>query len=302
MDATKAAAAGHAHDDRATRRTPELTHAAWSWRSVRTSVVAGIALTVALLIVGQVTTTDLVGELDRRLLDTVVDVRPSWAVSAARLASALGDYGVIAIVAVTAVVVGRSRARAWNVGWLVTASLGGSFVIAGVLKVLTDRMRPAGALVETTSASFPSGHTVRAVVLYGLLAWLLAAAGSRRGRVLAIAAVSAGLLSAASRVVLGAHWPTDVAAGVALGVVWLAVIVRVTSPRPKAEPHLAGGSSRTTSSPGRTGSSCAPGSSRRPRSRSPCGPPGRGEVDGPPRVCRTFDMREPGIRRDPWSG
>ena len=210
------------------------------WRVVRSFAAAGLVLTVMLLLVGQATSLRVVGEFDSRLLDAVVGVRAGWAVSVARGASALADYAVVAIVAATAAGVGRWRSGTWRLAWLVAVSLGGSFVIAGVVKVLTERARPVGALVETTSASFPSGHTVRAMALYGLLAWILVPYPSRRSRVLAALAASAGLLSAASRVVLGAHWPTDVIAGVVLGVVWLAVTVRIIAPRLIVEPHPSG--------------------------------------------------------------
>ena len=78
---------------------------------------------------------------------------------------------------------------------------------------------------------FPSGHAAGAVVAYGALAVWYTDAWTKRRRYAAGAVIAIGV--AASRVVLGVHYLVDVIAGGALGVVVLAVSVR-----------LAGGSGR----------------------------------------------------------
>lgn len=75
--------------------------------------------------------------------------------------------------------------------------------------------------------SYPSGHMVQAVFAYGLLValWWRAAAGPGE-RVFAglvwlvlVSAVAAGRLR------IGAHWPSDVVAGLLIGLVWTAGVV-----------------------------------------------------------------------------
>jgi membrane-associated phospholipid phosphatase len=97
-------------------------------------------------------------------------------------------------------------------------------VIAGVavdviLKLLIDRPRPADSLTGTALGSFPSGHVIHAVVFLGLLplaVYLLT--GSRwLWWVSSVLAVMGVLGVAASRVYLGAHWPSDVFAGMVVG-------------------------------------------------------------------------------------
>lgn len=86
------------------------------------------------------------------------------------------------------------------------------------IKLGADQLRPPAVLPPDSfhllgpairRLSFPSGHTVTAFVLFGVLAYHL-----RRWRLplLAVAAL-AGL----SRVTIGVHWPIDVIAGAVIG-------------------------------------------------------------------------------------
>jgi undecaprenyl-diphosphatase len=97
-----------------------------------------------------------------------------------------------------------------------------------VVKLVVDRPRPpGGSEVEAlvTAASYPSGHTVRAVLMAGLI---VAAVGWRhRSTAVRAAAITAGVAFAAlvglARIASGEHWPTDVLGGLMLGVAWLTI-------------------------------------------------------------------------------
>ena len=79
-------------------------------------------------------------------------------------------------------------------------------------------------LVVEHTASFPSGHTLTAVAAYGLAAVFL---WQRGHRALAILSGSWVLLVGLSRIYLGAHYPSDVLASLALGVILLIIIVSI---------------------------------------------------------------------------
>jgi len=84
-------------------------------------------------------------------------------------------------------------------------------------------LRTAGN-IETSA--FPSGHTLGAVLLYGLIIYLTRNCTSRRAR-LAIqsSAVAMILIVGFARVWYGAHWPSDVLGAYALGGLMLVGII-----------------------------------------------------------------------------
>nr|MDJ0925373.1 phosphatase PAP2 family protein [Acidimicrobiia bacterium] len=88
--------------------------------------------------------------------------------------------------------------------------------LIGFLKAAYGRPRPPVALVEEVTGAFPSGHAVAGAVTAISLVIVLIQPGPAR-RNLEIAAAGFAVLMAGTRVYLGAHWLTDVFAGVALG-------------------------------------------------------------------------------------
>lgn len=117
----------------------------------------------------------------------------------------------------------------WHALWAWVFFIGLNGLAVRLLKNLLDRARPE-VLHEmlTSGASFPSGHTSGAVVVYGLL-WLvlrgrLSPAASR-----ALAWVCAVLVAiiALSRILLQAHFASDVLAGALLGLAWCALAALV---------------------------------------------------------------------------
>jgi len=99
-------------------------------------------------------------------------------------------------------------------------TLVGSAVLGQGLKVLFARPRPQFYpwLTGAWGWSFPSGHTLTAVVLGGLLAWLIGRKLKDRRQIVlwAVAALWAGLVGL-SRIYLGVHYPSDVLASLAVG-------------------------------------------------------------------------------------
>ena len=96
-----------------------------------------------------------------------------------------------------------------------------AMVLNVALKDAVQRPRPrwTHALVDLPTWSFPSGHALAATVFYGVLCALVFAhtrSLARRSLAVSIAIVMVTLVCC-SRVYLGAHYPSDVLAGVAEG-------------------------------------------------------------------------------------
>ena len=92
------------------------------------------------------------------------------------------------------------------------------------LKALIGRPRPPTPDTGVSLASFPSGHTIQATLLFGLLpvaVWVLTERPIARR--VAVVVAAAGIAAVGlSRVYLGAHWPTDVVGGVLVGLALVA--------------------------------------------------------------------------------
>jgi undecaprenyl-diphosphatase len=166
------------------------------------------------------------GEVQLLALSPIVHVT-------AERVSDLTGIGLVGTVAGVVVCLFTMRHR--REALIVAAGSLSGWVISGGLKSAFGVARP-----HSWNAGFPSGHVVTTVVAGGLVAWCLGRftdAGARRG-LYAAAAVMA-LLSGASRLVLDAHWLSDVIGGLAVGTTLLNVVILIASrfgPSPRFSP------------------------------------------------------------------
>jgi len=106
---------------------------------------------------------------------------------------------------------------------LAVATLGG-LILDNLLKIGFNRPRPQVFEWGThaSSSSFPSGHAMSSVIVYGTVAYLAARLQHNlRARLLTF--VLAGIIVimiSISRVYLGVHYPSDILAGILIGTAW----------------------------------------------------------------------------------
>ena len=134
-------------------------------------------------------------------------------------------------VAVSSYAAAVGLAFAWRRQWrhlaTVFVCVAGGLTLNVLMKLAFHRARPVldDPLLTLASYSFPSGHVAGSTLMYGLIvAWTFTQ--TRRPLVraaVAIAAAAAIALVAFTRMYLGVHYLSDVAAAFAEGVAWLAL-------------------------------------------------------------------------------
>ncbi len=152
-----------------------------------------------------------------------------------RVLSALGSGYVVFPLALAACLFLLTRAQPGRALAVLLCTFG-AVALANLDKLLVGRPRPpVHHLERVSSASFPSGHATQSAGAYlALVLVLLRPQLPRRAaNVIAAAAILLLLGVAFSRVYLGVHYPTDVAAGLLLGAAWVwAVVVAWLRPAP----------------------------------------------------------------------
>jgi membrane protein DedA with SNARE-associated domain/membrane-associated phospholipid phosphatase len=113
--------------------------------------------------------------------------------------------------------------RAFYHLWLIVVLF---FLFIGFFKLFFYFPRPQGLVHVSSSSSFPSGHTAFSVAFYGFLTFLSTRKIKQPKRWIAYTKVSIFiLLISCSRLYLGAHWLTDILAGLLLGGIILLITI-----------------------------------------------------------------------------
>ena len=188
--------------------------------------------TVAFLVCSAAAGTGLFHPLDARILD-LTQRQTSRALDAVGIfTSVVGGVEFVAVAALALAaglfVVGRRR---------LALRLLIAFVVTGLVEITVKMIVPQAPVPDeavrgpdpslldiSTPYPYPSGHILRTVLLFGAI-YILWPNRVGRGAILIFLAASA-----ASRVYLGIHWPSDVLGGALLGVVGLAWAFRSDQP------------------------------------------------------------------------
>lgn len=149
--------------------------------------------------------------------------------SSTRLLEGITQFGatgwLLIVMGIIGVIEAWHQRRFAVLGYLAAVGLGVSLLNNG-LKHIVQRERP-GVLQLTSFGgySFPSGHTAAAAACWAAIALVVARRWKRTGRTAAaLVAAFITLIVAASRVLLGVHWLTDVAAGLIMGWGWFLLV------------------------------------------------------------------------------
>ncbi|SEQ39066.1 phosphatase PAP2 family protein [Microlunatus flavus] len=192
-----------------------------------------IAFTAAFLVArvyDAVTEDDGIASLDVPFLQGAMRLRRPWLDDvSAGVAYLFGPVGMPCM-AVAAILLLALTRRSWTPVILIAGAGVGSLLMTIAGKDIIGRHRPP--LTDAVppfeySPSFPSGHSLNATVIAGVVGYLLWL--HRRALLARVACVVVPVVIAVvvglTRVLLGAHWFTDVVAAWLLGAAWLAVVI-----------------------------------------------------------------------------
>ena len=194
--------------------------------------VAVVVCIAALALFGQIADNvldrDELARFDGRLAAWIAPHRTPAHLALANWVSHLGTIPVMwALAAAIIATLFRREWRAVSVGWMFLA--GGGEMVEQILKRTFRRDRPPNVeqWLVAGGFSFPSGHSMGAMVGYGLLAYLVLLRVKRPAARAVVLLCAACIVAAIglSRLVLGVHFFTDVIGGYAAGAVWISLAI-----------------------------------------------------------------------------
>jgi len=174
--------------------------------------------------------------VDTFIRESLLNLAGPTVVSVFRVFNLGGDWrGLVPGTLLLFVVFPRARERWWLwIALMLTAPL-----MEWSLKQVFMRPRP-----ENLSFSFPSGHSTAAAAFFGAVMYLCGSLPPRRRDTVRVLAGVMIVLVGLARVILRAHWPSDVVGGFALGLA-LASIASLLAAREPDPLGIAAPSTRT---------------------------------------------------------
>lgn len=164
---------------------------------------------------------------DQRVTEWVVERRTASADAIAHTVTLLGNTAVLAaVMVVVAFILIRAGARAEAIALVAGSVLG--YLAMVTIKHAVARHRPPvdGRLLDIHTYSFPSGHAMMSMIVYGLVAVVAHRTSAWVGRHswVVIAAPILSIAIGLTRIYLGVHWTTDVICGWLIGAAWVAAV------------------------------------------------------------------------------
>ena len=167
------------------------------------------------------------------------DMRSGALTSAAKAMTYLGNWQSVTVLCIILLIIKPTRIR---YGIPVSAGAISVTVINKIIKNLVQRERPDQIyhLIKQGGYSFPSGHSITSMFVFGMLIYLVRVNVQNRKAanvltvIIAVPMVCIGL----SRIYLGVHYPSDVLAGWALGIAVMMVVIEIAD-RLRSRSHKA---------------------------------------------------------------
>lgn len=186
---------------------------------------AGLLLLVFLMLSDEVIEKEI-DIFDRLMMKLILSIKSPFLDIVMKTATELGSWWFITLLSLLALLILWTRYKdKWAIFFLIW-TVGGGGLLNLFLKNLFERDRPPGdAMVSSDGFSFPSGHVMMSLIMYGFFIYLIVRlAPKKMGTIVSavfLVIVIAGV--GYSRVYLEVHYPSDVLSGLLGGAIWLIV-------------------------------------------------------------------------------
>lgn len=196
---------------------------------IRLTSFLGILSFIGFVLISFLYQSRLIIEIDEWLIQHIQQFESNGLTKFMKFFSYIGSGSIVVILAIAVILLlFLLKHRLEIMMFIVTVS--GSALLNDLLKLLFQRTRPIiHPIIVEAGYSFPSGHSMNAFTLYGIVTILLwRNLSSRSGRSLLIGFSLFMILTIGlSRVYLGVHYPSDVIGAYLASYAWLTVMFGV---------------------------------------------------------------------------
>jgi membrane-associated phospholipid phosphatase len=192
-------------------------------------VIFGVALNIFIELTEELAENEL-GKFDDAVSSFVVSFRSESLTPFFRFMTEVGDRFAYIVITIALGAYLFLRHKNWKfIGQTVLVLLLSTLTNI-LLKSVINRQRPSHEhLVQVTTLSFPSGHSMSAMAFYGFLTYLTVVSKiPLTFKIMLVILLVLTILSVGiSRIYLGVHFPSDVAAGFVGGLIWVTFCIVV---------------------------------------------------------------------------
>ncbi|MDF7627532.1 phosphatase PAP2 family protein [Lactobacillaceae bacterium L1_55_11] len=188
----------------------------------RRAIWAAILVVVLAVLVG--TNTAFPNNMDESVRQFMASIQSGYGDVVMSIATFLGspvmDFVYVALLALVLILAGLYVPAIWTLGTII-----GGQVVMAIIKTIIHRERPLGHLLSDNGPSFPSQHVFGVFVVAFLIMILVSPniTNTVTRYIINWLVITIALMTALSRMYLGAHFFTDVIAGFLFAYVWVTI-------------------------------------------------------------------------------
>jgi len=170
---------------------------------------------------------DSVKGIDDLIYNFIISIKSDYMTNIMKFITFFGSTKFIVFLMIIFLILGLKRKKVFNI---INVIIIGEVILNNLVKIIVRRDRPELInLVHETSFSFPSGHTMVSVTLYGFIIYLISKSKlSNKLKTLFIILLTLLItLIVISRIYLGVHYFSDCMAGIALALAYLLLCIEI---------------------------------------------------------------------------